>query len=269
MRRFSGYNSVASVGRSCLLPPPHTFNEKLQWLKIYDHNPLYTTLVDKYEVKKYVSSIIGDEYIIPTLGVWDNVEEIDWESLPDQFVLKCTHDSGSIVVCKDKKHFDKTAAIIKLSAALKQNFYYSSREWPYKNVKPRILAEKYLEDNSGALSDYKFFCFNGNAKIFKIDFDRFKAHGANYYDISGNFIDLSEVDVPSNPSKNLKIPQNLSVMVDMANKLAEGIPFVRVDFYDINGNIYFGEMTFYPAGGMGKLMPDEWNDILGQWIKLP
>lgn len=249
---------------------PKTFCEKLQWLKLYDRKPVYTTMVDKYAVKDYIGDKIGQEYIIPTLGVWDRVEDIEWDSLPNQFVLKCTHDSGGIVICKDKRLLDVEKAMLKLQKSMKYDFYLAGREWPYKNVKHRIIAEKFMEDEKEHdLKDYKFFCFDGEVKYFKIDYDRYSKHGANYYDRDCNLLDICEPQCPPNFSKKIEIPQNINRMIELAELLSKGFPFLRVDFYSINGSIYFGELTFYPAGGMEAYQPEKWNEIIGEWIKLP
>ena len=249
---------------------PVTFNEKLQWLKLYDRRPIYTQMVDKFEAKKYVANIIGEEYIIPTLGVWEKGEDINFDSLPNQFVLKTTHDSGSIVICKDKNVLDKKSAILTMNNSLKRKFYAITREWPYKNVKPRIIAEQYMVDESGVeLKDYKFFCFNGKPKILKVDFNRFVKHQANYYDLDWNLLPFIEHGYPSDSNFIIKKPNNLHKMIDFAQKLSQDIPFVRVDFYNINEEIYFGEITFYPNSGVRNFIPKEWNFKIGNLIKLP
>lgn len=249
---------------------PKSFNEKLQWLKLYDRKPIYTTMVDKYEVKKYVASIIGEEYIIPTLGVWERFEDIDFSKLPDQFVLKCTHDSGGLVICKDKKRLDVEAARKKINRCLKKNFYWLGREWPYKNVKPRIIAEKYMEDTgTGELRDYKFFCFGGQARCAKIDFDRFIEHHANYFDIEGNLLPFGEESYPPDENRVINFPENMPTMVRLSEILSKETPFLRADFYDVNGDVYFGELTFFPYSGFEKFTNDDWDYQLGSWIKLP
>ena len=258
------------MGKNLNLNPPKTFSEKLQWLKLYDRRPEYITMVDKAAVKDYVTRIIGDEYIIPTLGVWDKPEEIDWEKLPSQFVLKCTHDSGGLVICRDKSKLDKLAAIKKLQKSLKRNYFKVWREWPYKEVPRRIIAEKYMEDEKlHELRDYKFFCFNGNVRMFKVDYDRFTEHHANYYTPTGELLPFGEAAFPPKKEKRLKLPANLEHMVEMAELLSNGIPFLRVDFYVVNNCIYFGELTFFPATGMGKWTEEEWDKKLGDWIILP
>ena len=256
------------LGYPLNLKKPETFNEKLQWLKIYNRKDIYTQMVDKYDVKNYVASVIGQEYIIPTLGVWDTFEKVDFDILPDQFVLKCTHDSGGLIICKDKQKFDLLDSKMKIDACLKSNYYSVWREWPYKNVKPRIIAEQYMSDGGQDIKDYKFFVFNGKVKCFKIDFDRFTKHGANYYDPSGKLLPFGEKICPPNPQKNLKMPQNLNLMIELAERLASDQDFLRVDFYEINNRVYFGELTFYPATGMGKFVPEEWDKKLGSWLQL-
>lgn len=259
-----------NFGKLPNLKHPITFNEKLQWLKLHDRRPEYTRMVDKYEAKNCVAEIIGDEYIIPTLGVWDRAEDIDFEALPNQFVLKATHDSGRVIICKDKSKLDIEQAVKDMKASLNRNFYAVTREWPYKNVKPRIIAEQYMQDDdSDELKDYKFFCFNGIPKFFKIDFGRFTEHHANYYDIHGNLLPFGEQALPPLPEKELPQPHTLSMMVEIARKLSQGISFVRVDLYEINVRVYFGELTFFPASGTGKFTPPEWDVRIGNLLKLP
>lgn len=255
-------------GKKLNLDNPQTFNEKLQWIKLYDRNPLYTQLVDKYEVKKYIADRIGSEYIIPTLGVWDHFDEIDFEKLPNQFVLKCTHDSGGLVICKDKNKLDIKNSKKKMEASLKRSFYDSSREWPYKNVKPRIIAEKYMEDSeTGDLRDYKIFAFNGVARALFVATDRQNnSTKFDFFDMDYNHLDVKNGHpnadvVPASP-KNLKKMQNL------AEILSKGIPQVRVDFYEVNGKVYFGEMTFFHWSGLTPFEPESWDYVFGGWIDL-
>ena len=267
---YLGHMFKAKVGYPLNFTSPQTFNEKLQWLKLHDRKPIYTTMVDKYAVKDYVASVIGEQYIIPTLGVWDNFDDIDFDALPDQFVLKCTHDSGGLVICKDKSKLDIKKAKKKINKSLHRNYYYMFREWPYKNVKPRIIAEKYIEDHSTSeLCDYKFFCFNGTAKCYKVDFDRFISHTANYFTIDGELMKLGEEVCPPNFEKEIPTPENLDKMKEFAEKLSTTLPFLRADFYDVDGKLYFGEMTFYPASGFEKFIFDGNNELLDPWIKLP
>ena len=245
---------------------PKTFNEKLQWLKLNDRNPLYTTLVDKYAVKQWVADKIGDQYIIPTLKVYDSVDEINLDELPDRFVLKCTHDSGSIAICSDKSSFDFEKAKLKLQQGLETNFYLIAREWPYKNVPPRIIAEEFIESDTDDLYDYKFYCFNGIVRFFKVDYDRQANHKALYYDRDGNLLPFGEVKFLADKPKDLVLPKELPQMIEQAEKLSQGIPFVRMDFYCNNGDVRFGESTFFQDGGFGKLSDMEWEQKLGEYI---
>ncbi|MBQ3559421.1 MAG: glycosyl transferase [Agathobacter sp.] len=256
------------VGYELNLDEPKTFNEKLQWLKIHDRNPEYTRMVDKYEVKKYIAEKIGEEYIIPTLGVWDKFEDIDFDKLPNQFVLKCTHDSGGLVIVKDKAKLDKKAAKKKINQCLKQNYYYVGREWPYKNVKPRIIAEAYLQCDEDELRDYKLLCMNGNVRCSFVCSDRFSDKGLHvtFYDREWNIMPF-ERHYPASKT-GVEKPENYEKMLELAEKLAKGIRFVRVDFYENKGKIYFGELTFYPGSGMEEFTPVEWDTVLGSWIKL-
>lgn len=251
------------------LKNPKTFNEKLQWLKLYDRNPEYTKMVDKYEVKKYVAEKIGEEYIIPSIGIYNSFDEINFNELPDQFVIKCTHDSGGIVICKDKSNFSIEEARKKINKCMKNNYYRSWREWPYKNVKPRIIIEKYMEDDkTKELRDYKFFCFNGKVKCYKIDLDRFVEHRANYYDDNNRLLKFGEKVCPPDFNRNVEIPKTIEKMKELARQLSQDIPFVRVDFYDVDGKIYFGEITFFPGAGFGKFIPEEYDKVLGDLITL-
>lgn len=257
-------------GKKLDLENPVTFNEKLQWLKLYNRNPMYTTMVDKYEAKKYVANIISDEHIIPTLGIYDSVEDIDFDSLPNQFVLKCTHDSGGIVICQDKTQLNRKEAIKKLRKGLKSNFYWTNREWPYKNVTPRIIAEKYMTNGDGELRDYKFFCFDGVPRIMFIASDRFNKEEETKFD----FFDMEFNHLPfrnghPNATRPIERPAEFDEMRMLASKLSKGIPQVRVDFYDVNGQIYFGEMTFFHWSGFVKFDPEEWDYKIGEMIELP
>lgn len=251
------------------LKNPQTFNEKLQWLKLYDRKPLYTMLVDKYAVKKWVADKIGEQYIIPTLGVWKKGKDIDFDKLPNQFVLKVNHDSGGIVICRDKSKLDKQAAVAKLSRALKNNGYWYGREWPYKNVKPCIIAEKYMEDAQHQLNDYKFFCFNGKPKFILFGSNRFGKGGlkVTFYDTNWQKLPFARVyhtvDIPT------KKPTQLSLMLTLAERLSAGLPFARIDFYQVGEQIYFGEITLYPASGVEGFEPPEWDSLIGSWLALP
>ena len=257
------------IGHKLDLDNPVTFNEKLQWLKLHDKKPIYTKMVDKYEAKKYVARMIGEEHIIPTLGIYDSFDDIDFDKLPNQFVMKCTHDSGGLVVCRDKSLLNKNAARRKINKCLKSNYYYNNREWPYKNVKPRIIIEKYMSnDEKGALSDYKFFCFNGEPKIILVCTERFSNNGLRetWFDKSFKRLDFTE----GGHSIDLKIkkPKQLTEMLTLSRLLSKKIPFIRVDFYVIDNKVYFGELTFFPASGYEKFDPEEWDAKIGEWIDL-
>lgn len=249
------------------LSNPQTYSEKLQWIKLYDRRDIYTTMVDKYEAKNYAKNIIGEEHIIPTLGVWDSFDEIDFNKLPDQFVLKCTHDSGGLIICKDKKNLDKDAAKKKINKCLKKNYYYLGREWPYKNVKPRIIAEPYMADKNGELKDYKFFCFDGVPKLLFIASDRGIDTRFDFFDM--NFKHLPFINGHANSDKAILKPEGFEKMQKLAKKLSEGYPELRVDFYNIDGKIYFGELTLFHFSGLVPFEPSEWDKKIGQWIKLP
>ena len=257
-------------GYSLDLDNPRTFCEKLQWLKLYDRKQEYTKMVDKFEVKKYVANKIGEEYIIPTLGVWNTPWDIDWDTLPNQFVLKTTHGGGGngVIICKDKMQLNKESVCKALSESLNCDLYKSFREWPYKNVSKRIIAELFLENPSGELNDYKFFCFNGLVKFFKIDFNRFIEHHANYYLPNGQLLPFGEKGLEPDFEHVETMPDNLSEMIKIAERLSNGCKFVRVDLYDVKGKIYFGELTFYPAAGLGEFVPEEWNEKIGDFINI-
>ena len=256
------------MGRFPNLNNPMTYNEKLQWLKLYNRKPEYTQMVDKYEVKKYVASKIGNEYIIPTIGVWDKFENIDFDKLPEQFVLKCTHDSGGLVICKSKSKLDMENTRKKIEKCLKKNYYWHGREWPYKNVKPRIIAEKYMEDSiTSELRDYKFFCFNGNVEFCLVCSDRQRNLKLTFYDKLWNVLPFKRQRVGTNLHEEK--PVNYDLMIELAEKLSKDIPSVRIDFYEVNGNVYFGEITFFPASGFEKFDPDEWDYKIGELIVLP
>ncbi len=260
----------AVLKRELNLDTPQSFNEKLQWLKLYDRQPEHAIMVDKYEAKRYVAEKLSPELIIPTLGVWNSVDEIDFSQLPNKFVLKCTHDSSGLVVCKDKSKLNIAAAKRKLRKAMARNYYYRHREWPYKDVTPRIIAETYMEDTATReLRDYKFFCFNGVVGCYKVDFDRFIEHHANYYDPDGNILDFGEAICPPQFDREINMPQTIREMIGYAEKLAEGSSFMRVDFYDVDGKVYFGEITFFPAAGFGVIVPGEWDAKLGAMMRLP
>lgn len=258
-------------GRNIDWKNPTTFNEKLQWLKIYDRNPLYTKLVDKYEVREYISEKIGEEYLIPCLGVWDRFEDIDFDKLPKQFVLKCTHDSNSVIVCKDKSCFDHAQAKQRLEEHLRSSFYYNAREWPYKNVKPRIIAEAYMEDEkTHELRDYKLFAFKGKVRALFIASDRQNPNEQVKFDFFAP--DYKHLDIrQGHPNSEIlpDKPLHLEKMIQLAETLSRDFPQVRVDFYECNGTVYFGEMTFFHHSGFVPFDPEYWDKTFGDWIILP
>ncbi|MBE6139443.1 MAG: glycosyl transferase [Firmicutes bacterium] len=255
------------MGEELNLDDPIKFTEKLQWLKLYNRNADYTKLVDKYEVQDYIKKTIGEKYLIPNYGVYDSFDEIDFGKLPNKFVLKTTHDSGTVLICKDKKNFDYKYAKKYLTKRLKRKYYFLWREWPYKNVKPRIIVEAFMEDKyTKELNDYKFYCFDGKAKMMFIVVDRGNNTKLNFYDMEFNRLDLQQVY--PNFTKKIKKPKQFDEMVDLAEKLSKNIPHVRVDFYIINDQIYFGEMTFFDAAGLDKFTPDKYDEILGSYIDL-
>lgn len=268
--KFIKLKYKAKMGKKLNLNPPQTYNEKLQWLKLYDHDPLYTKLVDKYEVKDYVAKLIGEQYIIPTINVWDSFESIDFEQLPNQFVLKCTHDSGGLIICKNKVDLDIEKAKTIIKKCLQRNFYIFGREWPYKDVKPRIIAEQYMEDSgTKELRDYKFFSFNGIVKALFIASERQKQGE----DVKFDFFDADFNHLPFKQGhENAKVipskPVCFEEMKELASTLSKGLKEVRIDFYEVDGRVYFGELTFFHHGGWTPFTPDEWDYKFGRWINL-
>lgn len=261
---------LLEMGHFLNLRDPKTFNQKLQWLKLYNRKPEYTIMVDKYEAKKYVAEIIGEEYIIPTLGVWNSFDEIDFDNLPNQFVLKCTHDSGGLVICKDKSKLDKKAIKKKIEKSLKRNFYRYGREWPYKNVPRRIIAEKYMTNGNNELEDYKVHNFNGTPKVILVCRERFKNSPLieDFYSDKWEILDIRRPGHPNSPEP-MNCPDNLEKMLMLSRELSKDIPFLRTDFYTIENRIYFGELTFFPAAGITSFEPEKWDLIWGDWLKLP
>lgn len=250
------------------LKHPKTFNEKIQWLKLHDRKPEYTTMVDKYAVKEYVAKIIGQEHIIPTLGVWNSFDEIDFESLPEQFVLKTTHGGGgmAVVICKDKETFDKRKAKAILEKSLKSDIYANYREWPYKNVPKRIIAEKFIStDANEGLVDYKLHNFNGTPKVILVCRERFGRNGMTEFFFTDEWTHL-DMKRPGHRNPDVERPEKLQEMLELAKKLSKDIPFVRTDFYTVHGKVYFGELTFYPASGLSSFFPKEYDEILGDWL---
>ncbi len=259
MKRFVNFKS------------PKTFNEKIQWMKVYDRNPLYTKIADKYEVRDYVSNLLGEQYLIPVYGVYNRFDEIDFSNLPSQFVIKCTHDSGSVVVCRDKLKFDINKAREKIEAGLKRNAYDYAREWQYKNIPPRIIIEKYLEQDDGeTIIDYKFFCFNGEPKFFYVS-QGLEDHATariSFYDLDGKPMPFRRTDYE--PFEKDKLPIQMDKMIELSRQSSQSIPspFLRVDFYEINGKIYFSEFTLHPCSGVMPFSPREWDNKVGDWLSV-
>lgn len=261
-----------SFGKKMNWDSPTTYNEKQQWLKLYDRNHQYTIMADKYLAKKYVAELIGDEYIIPTIGVWNNPEDIDWDQLPNQFAMKCNHNSGTgMIICKDKSKLDIPAAIKGLHKGLKEDYSLPNREWPYRNIPRKIIAEKFMvDDRYGELRDYKFFCFDGRVEFLFIATDRSKGDHAVCFDFFDK--DFNHLDVRHGHPNAKKLPEKPLLFEEMkviASKLSKGIPSSRIDLYEINGRIYFGEITFTHWGGFMPFDPPKWDIIFGAYINLP
>ncbi len=259
------------TGKKLNLDTPQTYNEKLQWLKLYDRKPIYTNIVDKILVKEWVKDTLKDNsYIIPTFAVWDNVDDINLKDLPDRFVLKTNNGSSSagVIICKNRNKFDINEAKRKLSKSQNNSVWKDMREWPYKDIKPKVFAEQYLEDASGELTDYKFFCFDGMVKALFIGTERFsKEVKFDFFDADFNHLDLYQIHPMS--GKQIPKPDCFDEMKALAAKLSKGFPHVRVDLYNVNGRIYFGELTFFHHGGFAPFHPEKWDYEFGSWIHLP
>lgn len=256
------------MGYKLDLNNPQTFNEKLQWLKLYDRKPIYTKMVDKYEAKEYVRNIIGEEHIIKTLGIYNTFDQINFDILPNQFVIKPTHTSGDVYICTDKSKINYKELEKKVNKWLRRKYFYIHREWPYKNVKPRIIIEEYLNDlKEKSLMDYKIFMFNEKHAYSFICSDRTTNLKFTFFDKNGKFINMIQDGAPNN--KKLSLPKSYNAMVAMAKKISKGTIESRIDFYDVNGKIYFGEITFFDSAGFGKFEPDEYDLKIGRMLKLP
>jgi hypothetical protein len=257
------------LGEKLDLKNPKTFNQKTQWLKLHNTDERFTQMVDKFGVREIIEKEIGKEHLIPLLGVWNEFDDIDFNKLPNQFVLKTTHDSGSTVICKDKSTFNIKSARKILNSAKRKNYFYPGREYPYKNVKPRIICEQCMVDESGTeLKDYKFLCFNGEPKIFLVGSNRFVDVNIDFYDLELNRLPFTTGKY-SHSSKPVTKIKSFNTMIEIAKKLSKGIPFVRVDLYNVNGKIYFGEFTFHHDGGINTFHPQDWDRKLGDLIRLP
>lgn len=252
------------------LHAPRTFNEKIQWLKLHDQRPEYQQLVDKLAVRDYIQSRVGEQYLIPLLGIWDRAEDVDFSSLPNQFVLKCTHDSGSRVICQDKSELDQKVVRKKLARRLRRNYFWAGREWPYKNVTPRIIAEQYIANADGSpLVDYKFLCFNGEPKFIEAHFDRSSALRINTYDLDWNLLPYYAVDCPNDPVRAVPRPGRLDEILAFVKRIIPPCPHVRVDTYLPDNRIYFSEFTFYSGSGFYAFRPEQFDRIQGDLIVLP
>lgn len=251
---------------------PKGFCEKIQWLKVNDRRPEYSQLVDKLAVRDHITEVLGEEYLFPLLGKWESFQDIDFDSLPEQFVIKCNHDSGSTKVIKNKSLL--TAEEINemkefYSARLKQDFYYAGREYPYKGIKPYIIAEQLMIDETApekSIEDYKFFCFNGEPKVMFIATDRATDCKFDFFDMNFNHLDL--VNIHPNADKPISKPEKFDEMKELAAKLSQGMRHVRIDLYELNGKIYFGEYTFFHGGGFQLCHPEKWERQLGDWIDI-
>lgn len=257
------------MGKELNLENPQTFNEKLQWLKLYDRgNDSLPATVDKYAVKQIVADKIGEQYVIKAYGIWDSFEEIEFDKLPNKFVLKTTHDCGGVVICKDKKTFDYEKAKSFLEMHLQRRYFYHAREWPYKNAKPRILAEEFVGKEDECLVVYKVFCFGGEPRIIQvIQGDKSKDETIDYFDENWNLLSLRQ-NFP-NSVNHLPKPDCLQEMLELSNKLSSHRPFLRVDWYIIDGKLKFSEFTYYSDAGFAQFEPEEWDYKLGEWIELP
>ena len=257
------------TGKRLHLNDPRTFNEKLQWLKIHNRKPIFTQMVDKMGVRDIVKDTVGPGYLVPILGVWNSVEDIDFNTLPDKFVLKCTHDSGDLIICRDKHSLNIDEAKKKLKKGLVTDLYTKGREWPYKNVRPRIYGEVYMSDeNQDQLTDYKVYCFHSVPRLIQVDYDRFTDHKRQFYTPEWELTDIAW-HLPSDKSKTLSRPAVFNDMLEIAERLSKDIPFLRVDFYVVGKKLYVGETTFYPGAGFGKWWPEGTDEWLGQFLNIP
>ena len=261
-RKYIQWKYWLTFGEKCDLDNPKTFQEKLQWIKLNDRKPIYHQMVDKYDAKRFIAERVGEEYVIPTLGVWDRFEDVDFDSLPNQFIIKNTHDSGTYFICKDKSKLDiKEVRKRLLIDSRKEDYYVFSREWPYKGLKHRIIAEPLLNDKKNDyLTDYKFFTFNGEPMFFYITSNRGRE--------GGKLLDLNQYGYYNNDITP-ELPRNLSEMINLSRILSKSTYHLRVDFYEVDDRVYCGELTFFDGGGLHPFTPEKYNRILGDWIKLP
>ena len=261
----------AIMGKKLHLNNPRGFNEKLQWLKIHDRKKEYELYVDKYAVREFIEKTIGEQYLVNLLGVWDNADQIDYDYLPNQFVIKGAHDSGSVVVCRDKTRLDQDATTEMMRKTLKKNNYYYGRDWPYKHVTPRIIAEEYLDNGPLGLIDYKFYCFDGEPKFLYISqgLENHSTARITFFDLNGNRMPFQRADYPTHEI-DPPLPDNFNEMIVLSKKLAQEVnsPFVRIDLYNVEGRIVFSEITFRPCSGYMKFVPEEWDNKIGDLLVL-
>lgn len=251
------------------LKNPRSFSEKIQWIKLNDHNPLYTELADKYKVRFYIEKTIGKDYLIPLIGIYKTANDIDFDELPEQFVLKCNHGMGCNVICRNKAFLDFEKTKVQLDEWLQTDYSHYKREYHYKNISPLIVCEQYMKDNDSVeLLDYKFFCIGGNVEMIQVDFDRYKNHKRNLYDVNWNLLNL-RISFPNYTEKKIPKPEKLNEMIEIAKKLSDGFPQVRVDLFLINNKIYFGEMTFTSGAGFSRYFPRKQDFVLGDKLRLP
>ncbi|WP_270525097.1 ATP-grasp fold amidoligase family protein [Longibaculum muris] len=261
-----------TLKRKLNLKNPITLNEKLQWMKFNDRNPMYTMVSDKLAVRPYIEQVIGKEYLVPLLGKWDNFDDIDFNTLPCQFVLKCNHDSGGLVLCKNKDQLNIKAAKRKINESLRRQFYYIGREWQYKAIKPTIFAEALLLDEDGnPPADYKISCFNGEIDNIMVCIDRFTESGVKFYffDKDWNFLRYNKDDDKLPADFTIKKPDNLNEMLEIARKLSKPFNFARIDLYNIKGKIYFSEITLSPNSGFDTDITYETDLLLGEKLHIP
>ena len=271
-KMFLQIHYFLTVGKFINFKNPKGFNEKLQWLKINDKRAEYTKLVDKLAVREHIKSVLGEEHLFPLLGVWESFDDIDFSKLPEKFVLKCNHDSGSTKVITDKSSLSEEE-LLKLkehfSNRLKREYFFAGREYPYKGLKPCIMAEQFMVDDSApekSIEDYKFFCFNGEPKIMFVATDRNIDVKFDFFDMDFNHLDITNIH--SQSGKEINKPEMVEEMKQIAAKLSAGMRHVRIDLYELNGKIYFGEYTFFHGGGFGPFHPEKWERTLGDWINI-
>lgn len=250
---------------------PKTFNEKIQWLKLNWYDPYAIKCADKYGVRKVIKEKIGSGYLNDLIAVYDKVEDIDLDKLPESFVLKGTHGSGFNIICKNKSNMNWNKEFLKMQRWLRTKYYVKNGEWVYKGIKPRIICEAFIEDETQkyGLTDYKFYCFNGEPTFCQVIKDRNKGGTIDFFDMDWNHMEFRGLQNLPNSSDKIDKPEALQEMIDIAKKLSDPFPFVRVDFYYVNKKVYFGEMTFFPRSGFGTFIPYKWNEIIGNKLKLP